>query len=183
MKQAYGSAMFLLMILPAFVWGQEPASICRTETKYDRFADTTHVQCDLVESVEGQGRLTVQANASFRGKEPNGETKFWFGLSSYRGNATRRTQPLFKSATTISLSVGSVRLDVPVQDYRKDFFELYRLLTESARVEIEREDLQKLLDAKSLEGKYGGVEFKFSEAALASLKAFISRQVFAASDR
>jgi len=57
------------------------------------------------------------------------------------------------------------------------------LLAESARAEVGREDLRKLLAAESLEGKWGDIEFKLSEAALASLKDFISRQVFAASDR
>jgi hypothetical protein len=57
------------------------------------------------------------------------------------------------------------------------------LLAESARAEVGREDLRKLLAAESLKGKWGAIEFKLSEAALASLKAFISRQVFAANDR
>jgi|SRR5215475_13326250 len=53
-------------------------------------------------------------------------------------------------------------------------------LIESARAEIGREDLRKLLNAKSLKAEWGGVEFKFSGAALASLKDFISRRIFAA---
>lgn len=36
---------------------------------------------------------------------------------------------------------------------------------------------------KVLAGKWGGVEFKFSDVALASLKDFISRQVFATDSR
>jgi hypothetical protein len=60
---------------------------------------------------------------------------------------------------------------------------LNRLLAESARAEISREDLRKLLDARSVEGKWGDIDFKVSEAALASLKGFISHQVFGGGDR
>jgi hypothetical protein len=74
-------------------------------------------------------------------------------------------------------------MEVPVKNYRTDFYELNRLLAESARAEIRREDLQKLLEARSVEGKWGNIEFKLSDDALAALKDFISRQVLAASDR
>src|SRR5262249_18327060 len=96
-----------------------------------------------------------------------------------KGGATRQTQPLFKEATTLFLMTESARLTIPIKDYRNEFFELNRLLAERARAEIGNEDLQKLLDARSLEGRWGGVEFKFSDTALASLKDFISHQVFA----
>lgn len=175
--------MFLLAILPVLLQDQRLAGVCRIETKYDRLADTTTVRCDLVEAGASPAKLTIQANVSFQGKEPNETAKFWFGLSSYRGGATRRTQLLFKEAATVYLLVDSTRLEIPVKDYRNDFFELNRLLSESARAEIGREDLQKLRDAKSIVFKWGGVEFKFSDAALASLKDFISRQVFASETR
>jgi hypothetical protein len=38
------------------------------------------------------------------------------------------------------------------------------------------EDLQKVLKTKSLAGKWGTVEFKFSDTSLASLKEFIARE-------
>ncbi len=183
MKQAYIVTLLLLGVVPALPQDQLPAGVGRIETRYDRLDDTTTVQCDLVELGKGSPRLVVQANASFRGKEPNGTAKFWLGISSFKGGATRRTQPSFKEAATLCLLVDSARLEVPVKDYGSDFFELNRLLAERARAEISREDLQMLLDAKSLEGKWGEVWFKFSGDALASLKNFISRQVFAASDR
>jgi hypothetical protein len=167
----------------AFPQDHQPTPVSRVEARYDRLADTTIVQCDLVELGQGAPRLTVRANASFRGKEPNETTKFWLGLASYKGGATRRTQRSFEEATTLYLTMDSARLGVPVKDYHNDFYELNSLLAESARAEISREDLHKLLDAKSVEGKWGDVEFKLSDAALASLKDFISRQVFAASDR
>jgi hypothetical protein len=183
MKHAYSGTLLLLALFPALRQSNEPAPVCRIETKYDRSADTTTVQCDLVELGTGAPRLIVQANASFHGKEPNGTAKFWLGLSSYKGGATRSTQPLFKEVTMVSLMVDSARLELPVTDYGSDFFELNRLLAERARAEISREELQKLLDAKSLEGKWGDVEFKLSDAALASLKGFISRQVFVVDNR
>jgi len=148
------------------------------ETKYDRQADTTTVHCKLVELGEGAPKLIVQANASFRGREPNETVKFWLGLASYKGGATRRTERSFENATTLYLTMDSERLELRVKDYHDDFYELNRLFAESARAEISREDLNKMLDARNLDGKWGDIEFKLSEAALASLKDFISRQVF-----
>ena len=183
MKPAYIIALLLLAVFPALSQDFQPTRVGLVEAKYDRSADTTTLQCNLVELGEGAPKLTVKANASFRGKEPNESAVFWFGLASYKGGATRRALRLFKEATTLYLTTDSARLEVPVKDYRNDFFELNRLLAESARAEVSREDLRKLLDARSLEGKWGDIEFKLSKAALASLKDFITRQVFAASDR
>jgi hypothetical protein len=179
--------LLLLATLSTNPQDPQPANVYHLETKYDPGSDTTTVKCDPIESVEAPTRLTVQAGASFRGKggakEPNEATKFWFFLSSNRGGATRRTQPLFREASTLSLVMDSERLDIPVEDYRNDFYELVRSFSEPARAEIGREDLRKLLNAKSLNGEWGGVEFKFSGAALASLKEFISRRISAADVR
>jgi hypothetical protein len=183
MKSVYIIGMLLLAISPALSQDFRPIRSSRIESKYDRDADTTTVQCALVELGDGAPRLTVRANASFRGKEPNGNTIFWLGLASYKGGAGRRTERSFKEATTLYLTMDSGRLEVPVRDYRADFYELNRLLAESARAEIGREDLRKLLDARSVEGKWGAVEFKLSDDELSSLKDFISSQVFAASNR
>src|SRR5262245_37448163 len=187
MTQTYGITLLLLATLSASPQDHQPADVYRFETKYDPGSDTTTVKCDLIESDESPTRLTVQAGASFHGKggakEPGEATKFWFFLSSNRGGATRRTQPLFREASTLSLVMGSERLDIPVEDYHNDFYELVGSFSESARAEIGREDLRKLLNAKSLNGEWGGVEFKFSGAALASLKEFISRRISAADVR
>jgi hypothetical protein len=183
MTQTYGITLLLLATLSATPQDRQPASICRLETKYDPGADTTTVKCNLIESVESQSRLTVQANASFRGKEPNETTKFWLSLSSNRGRATRRTQPLFREVTTLRLLTDSARLEIPVKDYRNDFYELVGSFSESARAEIGHENLRKLIETKSLKGEWGGVEFKFSDAALSSLKDFISRRISAADIR
>jgi hypothetical protein len=183
MKPAYIVAMPLLAFLHALSQDFQPTRVGQIEAKYDRSADTTTLQCNLVELGAGAPKLTVQANASFRGKEPKENTVFWLGLASYKGGATRRSERSFKEATTFYLTTDSARLAVPVKDYRNDFYELNRLLAESARAEIGREDLRKLLDARSVEGKWGDVEFKLSDEALAALKDFISRQVLAASDR
>ena len=183
MKPAYTIALFLLSFFPALSQDFQPTRVGRVEAKYDRSADITTLQCNLVELGEGAPKLTVQANASFRGKEPNETAIFWLGLSSYKGGATRRTRRSFEEATTLYLTMDSARLEVPVKDYRNDFYELNHLLAESARAEISREGLRKLLDARSLEGKWGDVEFRFSEDALALLKDFISRRVFTANDR
>ncbi len=181
--RSYCVAMLLLALFPALPQNHQATHNGQGESEYDRLTDTTTVHCNLVELGERAPKLTVRANASFRGKEPNETAKFWFGLASYKGGATRRTQRSFEGATTLYITIDSARLEFPVKDYRNDFYELNRLLAESARAEISREDLRKMLDARSVEGKWGDVEFKLPEAALASLKDFISRQVFAASDR
>jgi hypothetical protein len=176
MKQAFCLILLLLALRLVFQQDQQPAAACRSESKYDRDADMTTVHCDLIEEVLTTGRLMVSANTSFQGKEQNEPAQFWLGLASYRGSANRRTPPLFKEATTLYLTADSARLEIPVRVHRKDFFELNSLLAEEARAEISRKDLQKLVNAKRLEGKWGSAEFKFSDAALASLKDFISRQ-------
>jgi hypothetical protein len=183
MKQTF--CLILLLSVPGLVSQQDrqPAAVCRPEVRYDRAADMTTVQCDLIEQVAATGRLIVRAGASFQGKEPTEPAQLWLGLASYKGSANRRTPPSFKEATTLYLTADSARLEVPVKDYRKDFFELNRMLAEQARAEISHEDLQKLVDAKRLAGKWGSVEFKFSDSALASLKDFISRQASAANGR
>jgi hypothetical protein len=184
LHQSYSVAMLLLALFPALPQNHRATHNGQGESEYDRLTDTTTVHCDLVELGDRAPKLTVRANASFRRKEPNETTKFWFSLASYKGDATRRTQRSFKEATTLYLTIDSARLEFPVKGYRNDFYELNRLLAESARAEISLEDLRKLREARSVEGKWGDVEFKLSEDALASLKDFISRHVFAAaSDR
>jgi len=185
MKQTCNSALLLLVIIPALLQDRQPTSVCRLEAKYDPGADTTTVKCSLVELGDSPAKLTVQANVSFRGKEqdrvngPDEMAKFWFFLSSNRGKATRHTQPLFREATALYLLMDSTGLEIPVKEYHNAYFELVPSFAESARADISHEDLRKLLDSKSLGGRWGGVAFKFSDAALASLKDFISRQVFA----
>ena len=190
MIRIYKMVLLLLAFLPVNWQDRRPASVCRHETRYDRLADTTTVQCDnLIKWGEAPAGLTVKANISFPGKDSirgmglNESTKFWLSLSSNRGVATRQTQPLFQEAPTLYLSTDSAQLEIPVKDYRKTFFELIRSLEESARAEINPEDLPKLLNAKSLKGKWGSIEFKFSAVALASLKDFISHQVIGAPPR
>ena len=183
MKRAYIIALLFPAVFPALSQDFQPTRVGLVEAKYDRLADTTTLQCNLVELGEGAPKLTVNANAFFRGKEPSGTAIFWLGLASYKGGATRRTPRLFKEATILYLTMDSARLEVAVKDYRNDFYELNLLLAESARAEINREDLRKLLDAQSIEGKWGDIDFKLSDVAIASLKDFISRHIFAANDR
>ena len=179
MLQTLGITLLLWMTL--FVGGQngEPG-VCRLDTKYDRVGDLTTVQCALLETTASPVKVSVWATASFQGKEPNETAKFWFVLSSHQSGATRRTPPFFQEASQLFLHIDGSQQSFPVTHYRKDFFELNRFLGESARAEINRADLQKLLNAKKLAGKWGEVEFTFSAAALTSLQDFLSRQVFAA---
>jgi hypothetical protein len=177
-----GSTLLLLAIVSFFIQSR-PDGVGRIESSYDRDADLTTVQFELVQLGKGAPKLIVEAIVTFRGKEPNETAKFWLGLSSYRGSATRRTRPLFKDEKTVRLAVDSTVMELPIKDYHNDFYELNRLLAEQARAEIRRDDLQKLLEAMRIEGSWGEVEFKFSEAALKSLKDFISHNVFSANGR
>ena len=162
----------------AVAQNEPEAGLCRAETKYDRAGDTTTIECDLFESYKDHLRLIVRASVSFQGKEPNETAKFWLALLSFKSRATRRTSPLFKDLATLTFSVNAAQLELPIRDYRKDFYEMNRMLAERARAELSREDLRKLLDAKSLAGKGGAADFRFSGAALAALKEFITRKFF-----
>src|SRR4030095_11594028 len=121
MKPAYITAMLLLSFFPSIAQDLQPTRVGQVESKFDRSTDTTTLQCNLVELGEGAPKLTVQAIASVRGKEPNETAIFWLGLASYKGGATRRTQRLFREAKILYLTIDSARLEVPVQDYRNDF--------------------------------------------------------------
>lgn len=183
MKHLYCLAVLLLTPQTVLAQNEPEAGLCRVETKYDRDADTTTVGCDVFESYKDRLRLIVRINMLFQGKEPNETAKFSLALSSYKGDATRKTFPLFKDVATLSLSVARAQLELPISDYRQDFFELNRLLAEQARAELSREDLRRLLAAQSLAGKWGGAEFRLSGTALTALKEFISRQSVAADGR
>jgi hypothetical protein len=183
MKYACCLALLLLTTQSALAQNEQEAGLCRVETKYDRAADTTTIGCNLFESYENRLRLIVRINVSFQGKEANETAKFSLAFSAYKGDATRKTAPLFKDAATLALSAAPAHLELPISDYRQDFFEMTRLLAEQARAELGREDLRRLLAAQSLAGKWGGAEFRLSGAALAALKELISRQVFTTDGR
>jgi hypothetical protein len=174
MKQIASVTILSLLALRIFAQAPPPDGV-RLDTKYDRFKDLTTVQCELVKWGEAPAKITVQANVSFSGKEPNETTRFWFNLSSNRSGASRETKPLFREATRLYLSTALEHLELPISDYHHSFFEIIPSFAESARAEFARDDCQKLIEAKSLKGKWGDVEFKFSDVALATLKEFISR--------
>src|SRR4030095_2354324 len=98
MKQVYLVPLLLLVIVPALAQDQNPVSFGRVETRYDRLADTTTVQCDLIELGKGAPRLIIQANASFSGQRSNETAVFWLGLSSFKSGASRRTPLSFHEA-------------------------------------------------------------------------------------
>jgi hypothetical protein len=182
MKPSIWFTLLFLAIITPYIQDR-PGSVCRLETRYDNSTDTTTVRCDLVELRDAPARLTIQAVASYRGKESNETVKFWLDLSRFISGATINTKSVFQEVKAISLLSDKIRLEIPVSDYHNDFFELNRLLAESAEAEIGREDLRKLLDSNSLKAKWGDVEIEFSDIHLKSLKTFISRQVFLAETR
>jgi hypothetical protein len=176
--------LLLLSLWAAFPSGALPAQrsapACRLETQYDREADLTTITCDLHEPVVASKKLIVQPSLSFRGKRPNETTKFWLGLMAYQGAASRHTRLAFRDANRLLLRMDAARLEVPVTGYRNEFYELNRLLAEQGRAEIARADLQKLLDATHISGQWGSADFSLPDAALVSLKDFITRQALAA---
>jgi len=185
MTQVCGAALILLTVLLADVQDPQSANVCHMESKYDRAADKTTVRCDVVEKEEDRARIIIQAFASFPGKEPANSldadeaARFWLHVSYTRSGANRHTQPMFRDAETLLLFLDSAKLYLPVENYRKNYFELIPSFAESGRAEINRRDLQKVLKTENLEGKWGETAFKLSDAELTALKEFISRQVFA----
>jgi len=175
--------IFCLAVLPAAAYAQTPGSVCRREAKYDPAANLTTVECALLETFTPPIRLMLTANAAYQGKQPNETAKFYFNLSAFRGDSNRRTPPLFKEATTLSLSLETTRLEIPVTGFHTEFFEMNRLFAEKAQASLDRETLRKLLEAKTLAGKWGKTEFKLSDASLLALKRFISDQIFSEGER
>ena len=150
-------------------------------TKYDRANDTTTAECDLLAEDETPHRLSLQAFASYRGKEPNETTRFWLTFFKAHRNATRKTPPQLQSETTLTIQSGKENLEFPITGYQKEYYELIRHLRETARVEISPADMQKLAAAQQLKGKWGEVEFTLDQPGLAKLKGFIARHVPASS--
>jgi hypothetical protein len=181
MEQLRHLSLILLILLPTLAQDSQP--VCRLITKYDSATETTTVQCELVTRDETTVKLSVRANTAFHGKEPNETAQFWFALASNQSRATRQTKPLFAEAAALSLVADATPIEVPLQDYHKDYFESVHLYSESVRAELPREALQKLMDAHSLQGQWGKADIKFSAGELAALKDFLARHGFAPSSR
>ncbi|MDX2033615.1 MAG: hypothetical protein SF339_23265 [Blastocatellia bacterium] len=181
MKQILCLTLLLFMALP--VLGQNgqnglPARACRMASHYDRLADATTIHCDdLIPRGEAPAGLSVGINHSYRGKSPNETAKFRLHLSSNRGGVTRHSPPLFQGNETLYLIADSSTLELTVKDYNNTFFELIRSTAEEAQAEIRPEDLQTVLAAQRLEGRWGAASFTFSPKALATLKEFIARRL------
>jgi hypothetical protein len=175
--------IFCLAVLPAAAYAQSPGSACQREVKYDPAANLTTVECALLDTFTPPIRLMLTANAAYQGKQPNETAKFHFNLSAFRGDSTRRTPPFFKEATTLSLSLETTQLEIAVTGFYTDFFEMNRLFAEKAQASLDRETLRKLLEAKTLAGKWGKTEFKLTDASFQALKRFISDQIFSESER
>ncbi len=187
-KLLFWRLLFALFVVaaacgPTFTQDQPPPNAYPVTTRYDRFTDTTTVMCELLEWSRERVRLTVQAKASFQGKEPKESISFYLSLSFHQSGATRQTQPLFAKATSLLLTPDTGQMQAAIKDYHQDYFESVHLYAESARVAIGPEDLPKLLTTQQLAGQWGGESFPFSASALAALKTFISRHVIVAADR
>ncbi len=187
MKRSDASLLIVLIcclaVLPTAAYAQKSADVCRREVKYDPETNLTTVECSLHEMFTPPIRLMVTANTIYRGKRPNETAKFHFQLLAFRNGSNRRTPLLFKDAATLSLSLETTTLEIPVTGFHTDFFEMSRLLTEQAQAGLERENLQKLLETKTLAAKWGKIEFKLSEASLLMLKKIISDQILQENDR
>ena len=172
-----------LAVSPMAAQAQESKDTCQREAKYDPAANLTTVECALLETFTPPVRLMLTANAAYQGKQPNETAKFHFNLSAFRGDSNRRTPPLFKEAATLSLSLETLRLEIPVTGFHTDFFEMNRLFAEKAQASLDREALRKLLEAKTLAGKWGKTEFKLADVSFQALKRFITDQIFSEGER
>lgn len=174
---------FFLAMLPASANAQSSGSACQRETKYDPVANLTTVECALVETFAAPVRFMLTANASYQGKKPNETAKFYFTLSAFRGSSNRRTPSLFKESKTLFLSLDATNLEIPVTGFHMDFFEMSRLLAEQAQSGPDRKILQNLIESQTFVGRWGNTEFTLSDAALLSLKKFITDLLFSANER
>ena len=170
--------MFCLVVLPLAASARKLGDAYQREARYDPETNVTTVECSLHEVFKPPIRLMLTANASYQGKQPNETAKFYFNLSAFRGDSNRRTPPLFREATSLSLSLETTHLEIPVTGFHTNFFEMNRLLAEQAQANLDRGALRTLLEAKSLTGKWGNTEFKLSDDSLLALKKFISDQIF-----
>lgn len=187
MKKSNVTLLFVLMLwlaaLPAAANAQTTERVCQRESKYDPVANLTTVECTLLETFTPPIRLMLTANAAYQGKQPNKTAKFYFSLSAFRGSSNHRTPLLFKDAATLSLSLETTTLEIPVAGFHKDFFEMSRLLAEQAQASLDHQNLRKLLEAQTLAGQWGSIGFKLSDASLVELKKFISDQILSANER
>ena len=172
MNQIIRFGLLLLLFAPAPFLESFPVT-----SRYDRASDTTTARIELLNDDSAQVNLTIQGSAVFRGNEPNEDGQFYFVVTATRGHITRKTPPLFTAQESLRLTLGATPLDAPLTDYNKEFYEMIQRGSETARAEIKRADLPKLLATKQLTGQCGAIQFKLSEAAVAALKDFVTHQV------
>jgi hypothetical protein len=153
-----------------------PQGKFKISTKYDRFADTTEAVLEetLARTGETLDGLSVTALAKYQGTQVTAPPKFSLYLSWTERGGSR--QPLkFEEAKTIYILTDSDRIQLPVTDYKFHRADIMSWVNEYGTVDLSNDDLARLLKAKTADGRWGDVEFKFGGEGLEALREFVSR--------
>jgi hypothetical protein len=153
-----------------------PEGLHRISTEYDRFSDTTTavLQDSLSRPESDLEGLWVTAVAKYKGTKSDGNVQFAILLSSTdKGSVSSPLQ--YSKADTLYLLTDAERLSLPIKDYTFNRSELMQWVQERATVSLTASDVESLLKAKSIEGKWGTTEFRVAREAVEGFKEFATR--------
>lgn len=156
--------------------GVLPSGKYKITTKYDRFTDMTEavLQETLARTGEGVHGLTLTAVATFKGTQVNENPTFTIYLSSTDTNS--HTSPLrYEEAEILLLLADSERLSLTIKNYKYNRSPVMGWTSEYASAELKGRDVERLIRAKTVEGRWGNTEFRFREEALEAFREFVSR--------
>jgi hypothetical protein len=156
--------------------GTPPPGKYRITTKYDRFTDTTEavLQETLARTGEGIHGLTLTAVATFKGTQVSGVPTFTIYLSST--DTSGYTSPLkYDEAEMLLLLADSDRLALPVKNYKYNRSSTMGWVSEYGSAELKTSEVERIIRAKAVEGRWGNTEFRFREEALEAFREFVSR--------
>jgi hypothetical protein len=168
-----------------FFSGQQPAPNApatlpegryKVTTEYDRFTDTTTavLQETFSRPASGLEGLWVTAAARYQGTKSAGKVTFILLLSST--DKSGYTAPLqYSKAETLYLLTDKDRLSITVEDYNFRRSEVMRWVEERATAPLSKTDVDRLLNAGSVEGKWGNTEFRVRPEAIEGFKEFVQR--------
>ncbi|MDT4896754.1 MAG: hypothetical protein QOH25_1831 [Acidobacteriota bacterium] len=145
-------------------------------TKYDRFTNITEavLQETLAKTGEGVYGLRLTAVAYFEGNELHSKAKFQIALS-WTKSSKLASDLKFREAEQVILLIDGEPLSLSVRNYKYHVAEIMSWVSEYGTLELSDGDINKLLKAKTVEGRWGDVEFRFTDAALDAFNDFAGR--------
>jgi hypothetical protein len=153
-----------------------PSGRYKITTKYDRFSDVTEavLQETLASTGEGIYGLRLTAVALFEGNELHSKPKFQIDLSwTKAGN--KQSDLKFNEAGDVILLADGERLRLPVRNYKYHIADIMSWVNEYGTLELSDSDINKLLKAKAVDGRWGDIEFRFTDTGLAAFYEFVER--------